>query len=950
MKSVTTKILTSIALATLLFSFLLFYQTYSLTYRLVTEVLDQQASMALQFDLSIRKYIAHHVRPLMYELMGDEEFIPETMSTSFVARAIFEDVRKEFPGYILKFSSDNPRNHSNQAGIEELNIIEHFNKNPRLKIWTGEIVIDEKPYMAKFSARRMEASCLRCHGDPVDAPANLLKRYGSNAGFHRPLGEIIGLDTVAIPIDKFNKKLWSASIRPFIASGLGLLLFFLAIALIIRVLISKRLTRIAHHFVHASNQANCSRIKSIEMKGRDEIGDLSSSFNTLSGKLNHFYSSLETEVREQTKELLKTNEHLREEIDDRQKAEKSLRESQKNLQVLFKTLNDFLFILDTGSRILHFNPVVKRRLGYAEEELYGKPIGKLFPSDRRHEAADMINEVLAGKRSMYTIPLMADDGTQIPVETNFTKGEWDGKDVLFGISRDIGDRKQAEEALQKSEQRFREMAGLLPTIICELDDNMRVTYINNIGLDIFGFSESDIESGIYGWDIFHPLDKEKATKCFERLLHGEEMGSTEYRLKRRDGSEIVALVYASTIQNNGIFQGIRISVTDITERKRFEAQLQHSQKTEAIGTLAGGIAHNFNNLLMGIQGYTSLMLLDTNPSHPNYERLNSIQKQIQGGSRLTSQLLGYASKGKYEVTPISLNQLVSETSDTFGMTRKEIRIHTELCESQYGIKADQGQIELALLNLYINAAEAMPGGGDLFLKTRNVSHDDMQGKPYDVKPGNYVSLTIRDTGIGMDEEIKGRIFEPFFTTKGWGEGTGLGLASVYGIIKAHGGYIDVNSSKGCGTTFEIYLPATGDMKPMKKYIPSKLVKGEETVLFVDDEDMVLNAVRPMMERMGYDVIVASSGEEALSVYEKHSDKIDLVILDMVMPDMGGGDTFDRLRTIDDNVKILLSSGYSIDGEAEEILERGCNGFMQKPFNMNELSGKLRTILDSPYPG
>lgn len=239
----------------------------------------------------------------------------------------------------------------------------------------------------------------------------------------------------------------------------------------------------------------------------------------------------------------------------------------------------------------------------------------------------------------------------------------------------------------------------------------------------------------------------------------------------------------------------------------------------------------------------------------------------------------------------------------------------------------------------------MTEGGNLFLKTQNVTHKDMTGKPYDPKPGNYTLLTIRDDGAGMDKETMDRIFEPFFTTKGLAEGTGLGLASAYGIIKGHGGYIDVDSEKGHGTTFSIYLPSLEEVVKNKKGLPDKIAKGKESVLLVDDEEMVLDIGERVLEKLGYEVLSATSGIEALKLYEKNQDKIDMVLLDMVMPGMGGGETYDRMREINSNIKVLLASGYSIDGKAKEILERGCDGFIQKPFSIEELSNKIREILD-----
>jgi len=379
--------------------------------------------------------------------------------------------------------------------------------------------------------------------------------------------------------------------------------------------------------------------------------------------------------------------------------------------------------------------------------------------------------------------------------------------------------------------------------------------------------------------------------------------------------------------------------------KELQKQYQQAQKLESIGTLAGGIAHNFNNLLMGIQGNASLMLAETNSGHPHFGKLKTIQKLVRNGSRLTRQLLGYAREGRYEIKAISLNQLVRETSDTFSTTRKEISIHQELADDLYAIEADQGQIEQVLLNLYVNAAEAMPQGGKFLLKTMNVTHEDMKDKCYKPKQGNYVLFSLTDTGVGMDRKTMERIFEPFFTSRGLGKGTGLGLASVYGTVKAHGGYIDVYSEKGHGATFKIYLPAIGMKLKKEKNAATDLMKGRETVLLVDDEDVVADVGDQMLRKLGYEVLVARSGKEAIEYYEPKRDKIDMVILDMVMPDMNGGEVYDRIKEINPHAKILLSSGYSIDGQAADILKRGCDGFIQKPFSMEVLSGRIRKILE-----
>ena len=348
---------------------------------------------------------------------------------------------------------------------------------------------------------------------------------------------------------------------------------------------------------------------------------------------------------------------------------------------------------------------------------------------------------------------------------------------------------------------------------------------------------------------------------------------------------------------------------------------------------------------MGILGSTSLMLFNIESNHPHYEILKNIEQHVQSGAELTKQLLGFARGGRYEVKPIDLNRLIKKTSEMFGRTKKEIKIYTKYQKNIWPVEADQSQIEQVILNLYVNAWQAMPGGGDLYLQSENDSLDEDHVKPLGIEPGRYVKLSITDTGVGMDEATKQRIFDPFFTTKEMGRGTGLGLASVYGIIKNHGGIIDVNSQKGEGATFTIYMPASDKAIIEEKGMSGETLKGTETVLLVDDEDRIVDIGKKILKLMGYKVLVAKNGKEAIELYKKNQARIDIVILDMIMPEMGGGEAYDRLKEINPHIKVLLSSGYSIDGEATEILERGCNGFAQKPFSMKELSRRIREILD-----
>lgn len=387
------------------------------------------------------------------------------------------------------------------------------------------------------------------------------------------------------------------------------------------------------------------------------------------------------------------------------------------------------------------------------------------------------------------------------------------------------------------------------------------------------------------------------------------------------------------------------------ERKqKMEESLRQSQKMEAIGCLAGGIAHDFNNLLMGIQGHATLARMNLDPSESACEDMEAIESLVSSGAGLTRQLLGYSRGGRYEVKPLKLNDLAHQTAVLFGRTRKEIVIHEQHEAGSWTIKADRGQMEQVLMNLFVNAWQAMPGGGPLYLETRNVFLDREHGATYMVRPGRYVKLSMTDAGVGMDEKTRHRVFEPFFTTREMGRGTGLGLATVYGIVKGHNGAITVYSEKGRGTTFNIYLPASEKLSEEEVKPPADVDGEGETILVVDDEPAVLHVTETILERLGYRVRSAQSGPEALRIYEASENGIDLVVLDMIMPGMGGGETFERLKEMNPKVKVLLASGYSLNGEAEQIFKKGCRGFLQKPFTKGELSRKIRQILEDQPEG
>lgn len=384
------------------------------------------------------------------------------------------------------------------------------------------------------------------------------------------------------------------------------------------------------------------------------------------------------------------------------------------------------------------------------------------------------------------------------------------------------------------------------------------------------------------------------------------------------------------------------------EKERIREHLLQAQKMEAIGTLAGGIAHDFNNMLQGILGYASLLKMKIPETDPIYRSLDVIERTAERAAELTRQLLGYARKGKFFVEPLNLNNLVGEVMKIITRTvDRAIEIRTRLSDDIRSIEGDKSQIENVILNLCVNARDAMPKGGILTIETYN--KDVLEGEfPNSwARPGRYAVIKVADTGTGMDEEVKKHIFEPFFTTKGIGKGTGMGLAMVYGVVKNHSGFITVDSEPGKGSIFTIYLPASEIKTEEKEEEIRTPVTGTGTILIVDDEEAIRNLLNDSLSGLGYNIIKASNGEEAINLYLSNKDTIDLVILDLIMPVMGGEETLIRLREINPDVKVLIATGYGVSETLKDILrERGISGFINKPFNIAEISEMIKTVLST----
>ncbi|MBW2710097.1 MAG: response regulator [Deltaproteobacteria bacterium] len=506
---------------------------------------------------------------------------------------------------------------------------------------------------------------------------------------------------------------------------------------------------------------------------------------------------------------------------------------------------------------------------------------------------------------------------------------------------------QAYAAVVESERECHIFFQSAREAIVVFDHDMRLLKANPASVRLFGYSRLTDMKNLCLDNIF--AEPGILDDLLKELLFTENLDGFEAVLCSRNRDKQWPAVIGSGFvhpDENGQPKHFEFVFTDITDHKKLEAQLLQVQKFEAIGTLASGVAHDFNNLLMGIQGRASLMALDLLPSHPHLEHIQAIEAHIQSAKDLTGQLLGFARGGKYQVRPIDINDLVNKSTTLFGRTKKGIRIHMKIEKAPVVVDADRGQMEQVLLNLFVNAWQAMPDGGELFLETGLVAPDDDFRGLYHVKPGSYARVTVTDTGIGMNEATRKRIFDPFFTTKEKSRGTGLGLASAYGIIKNHGGVITVASEPGCGSAFNIYLPVSE--KEAVRVVSREAMsnRGSESILLVDDEDMILDVGRAMLETLGYRVVVAAGGEEAVEAVKSTGKEIDLVILDLTMPGMDGRKTFDHIHAIAPTMRVMLSSGHAVwDEQADKIMRKGYSGFIQKPFTIEALSQNVRRMLD-----
>jgi two-component system cell cycle sensor histidine kinase/response regulator CckA len=645
-------------------------------------------------------------------------------------------------------------------------------------------------------------------------------------------------------------------------------------------------------------------------------------------------------------------------ITERKEYEEELRNTRALLEAAISQSPSGILIADAPDVTIRLaNPAAQNILSGSKHQITGLVLGEHlsiwqthYPDGTPCQSTDLpLWRAVKQGETVKDIKLMVrnQSGEEHWISTNAAPiRDNDGK-ITAGIVifNDITDRVRAQRASFESEEKFRALVEQSPLGISLIAKDGQYTYLNPRFQKITGYTIDDIPTGRDWFKKAFP-DKGYRKEVIEKWIVDKQnigMGQSrprEFSVHCKDGTTKRINFRPVTLPNYDQF----VIYEDVTEKAEMEERLQMAQKFESIGTLAGGIAHDFNNLLMGVLGRTSLISVDLEPTNPHKEHIEAIEEYVSGATNLTKQLLGFARGGKYEVKPIEMNELLSQSATMFGRTHKDILIHSKIYPDTIVIDADRRQIEQVLLNLLLNAWQAMPNGGEIHLKTGIVNLEEEVCNVHQVDPGRFGTISVTDTGIGMDRKTQKRIFDPFFTTKEKERGTGLGLASSYGIIRNHGGIILVDSEIGHGATFTIFLPLSVHPAQMETTYDGKLVRGSETVLLVDDEEMIIEVGSAMLEKLGYKVITAKSGESAIELISRKTDDVDIVILDLIMPGIDGEETFDQIRQFNRKIPVLISSGYAIEGQAANVMRKGCNGFIQKPFNISELSHTIRKTI------
>ncbi len=662
--------------------------------------------------------------------------------------------------------------------------------------------------------------------------------------------------------------------------------------------------------------------------------------------IRNLNENLERKVAERTEELVHAVDTLREEVNERGARELDLR----RLAAIVECSDDAIIAATLDGILTDWNAGAERMLGYSRNEIIGKHISLITPPELRSEPQDSQAKLLKGE-SVVRMESMRQrkDGKLIHVAIAVSPIRDEGGRIVGGsaILRDLTERKYMEDVHRRSEATFRSFVENAPYGILRTTPDGRIAQANPALVQMLGYaSEQEVLRLRMDTDFYYyPGERAEATLWSRQQ---DSVQGIEVDWKHKSGRPFTIRCAAHVVKDsNGNVEFLEGIVEDISERRAMEMQLRQGQKMEAVGRLAGGIAHDFNNLLGVISGYAELVSEQIDPSGEARNSVEQIRKAADRASSLTGQLLAFSRQQVLETRVLNLNAIVEDMVKMLPrLLGEDIELHVSLDPALGAVRADQGQIEQVIMNLAVNARDAMPEGGNLAIRTQRAQFDSDQAQRHQpMAPGDYVLLSVSDTGTGMDKQTQTHIFEPFFTTKERGRGTGLGLATVYGFVKQIGGYVWVDSEPGMGSTFAIYLPVTSEATPQNAPAPAAAapVRGAGTILLVEDEESLRTLTHTILEQNGYTVIEACNGMEAVEIARDHNGPISLLLTDMVMPGMNGQAVAEKVRQIHPGIKVAFMSGYT--GYSSQDADSLDTVIIAKPFTRNILLQKLSEALE-----
>ncbi|HSQ84314.1 MAG TPA: PAS domain S-box protein [Desulfobacterales bacterium] len=661
-------------------------------------------------------------------------------------------------------------------------------------------------------------------------------------------------------------------------------------------------------------------------------------------------------VEERTSELKDTNKKLIEEIEVRTKAENAFRASEERYRLLADNVTDVIWTRDLNLNLTYISPSILNQQGYSIEEAKNRRLEESWTSDSFKLVQKVFEEEMEIEKSKKAdlsrsrtieVEVNCKDGSTKWTEAkmSFLRNQDSVPVGIIGVTRDITERKQAEQALRKSEEKYKNLVENINEVIYTIDKNSIITYISPAIEKILDYDFSEIigrsfTEFIYSEDL--PRQKER----FERVLSGP-IGPDEYRLLSKSGEIRWVQTSSMPILENNQTVGLQGVLSDITESKRLQSQLQQARKIETFGTLAGGIAHDFNNFLGIIIGNTELAMDDVPKWNPAYLNLEEILEASLRARDVVRQLLSFARRTKLEKKPVNIGAIMQESVKLLRSSiPTSIEIRHNIPKDIDTILANSTQLNQILINLSTNAHHAMPNGGILDVSLKNVELDKNRAAQHpDLNPGRYVNLKVSDTGHGISAREIDRIFDPYFTTKDIGKGTGMGLSVVHGIVKGHEGAISVKSEYGQGTTFSIFFPVIEKQTAIETEPIKDLPTGNERILLVDDEKSILFTGRNLLERLGYQVETRQNPIEALDLFRVDPNQFDLVITDMTMPKMTGDQLVQEILKIRPDLPVILNTGFNEKIDEEKAKQIGIRQYIEKPFNRRILANVVREVLD-----